>query len=482
MATTPAQYTTYSQVTPVSTFESINKPTTTTTTTTLPNYTTYSQVSPLTTFESIIDPTQIQKTQSTTVTTTTTPAQYTTYSQTIPMPITSTSSIAMPPVEQIPRIETLYTPTSTVTQKVIPQNISVVPQPLLMSKPQPLTVKVPKIQKVFVPKIKKVYVPSNKKIYIRRPSATRSIIAPTTVSNRPILTAMPGTSSVVPMTVRSQVIPTPQNPLINSVPLINSITTIRPTLSTIPKTSYIAPANPPINPVPTTYSIASVRPPVVAAPLNNSVLIPSQTRLVNVPYSQYSQYSQRSVRIPQYSQGSVRITQPGLVNVPYSQYSQRSVRIPQYSQGSVRITQPGLVNVPYSQGSVRIPQPALVNAPYSQYSQGSVRIPQPALVNVPYSQGSVIVPQSVPYSIASIPVVQPNLGNVYSQRSIPVANIPQITIPGVGMKRPTVYSTSSNRSNHMRKSSRNSGRNNLLGAFVPATQKYSTRTYNARRL
>ena len=50
------------------------------------------------------------------------------------------------------------------------------------------------------------------------------------------------------------------------------------------------------------------------------------------------------------------------------------------------------------------------------------------------------------------------------------------------MKRPTVYSTSSNRSNHMRKSSRNSGRNNLLGAFVPATQKYSTRTYNARRL
>jgi hypothetical protein len=358
----------------------------------------------------------------------------------------------MPPVEQIPRIETLYTPTSTVTQKVIPQNISVVPQPVLMSKPQPLTVKVPKIQKVFVPKIKKVYVPSNKKIYIRRPSATRSIIAPTTVSNRPILTAMPGTSSVVPMTVNSQVIPTPQNPLINSVPLINSITTIRPTLSTIPKTSYIAPANPPINPVPTTYSIASVRPPVVAAPLNNSVLIPSQTRLVNVPYSQYSQYSQRSVRIPQYSQGSVRITQPGLVNVPYSQ------------------------------GSVRIPQPALVNAPYSQYSQGSVRIPQPALVNVPYSQGSVIVPQSVPYSIASIPVVQPNLGNVYSQRSIPVANIPQITIPGVGMKRPTVYSTSSNRSNHMRKSSRNSGRNNLLGAFVPATQKYSTRTYNARRL
>ena len=470
ITTTPVQYTINSQVTPVSKFESINKPTTTTTT--LPAYTTYSQVSPLTTFESIIDPTQIQNTQSTTVTTTTTPTQYTTYSQTIPMPIKSTSSIAMPPVEQIPRIETLYTPASAVSQRVIPQNISVVPQPLLISKPQPLTVKVPKIQKVFVPKIQKVYVPSNKKVYVRRPSATGSIITPTTASRLPILTAMPGTSSVVPMTLRSQVIPTPQNALINSVPITNSITTVKPTLSTIPQRSYIAPANPPINPVPTTYSIASVRPPVVAAPLNNSLLITPQSRLVNVPYNQYSQ---SSVRIPQYSQGSVRITQPGLVNVPYSQYSQSSVRIPQYSQGSVRIPQPGLVNVPYSQysqTSVRIPQ----------YSQGSVRIPQPALVNVPYSQGSVIVPQSVPYSIASIPVVQPNLGNVYNQKSIPVANIPQTTIPGVGMKRPTVYNTSTNRSYHRRNSSRNSSRNNLLEAFAPATQKYSTRTYNARRL
>ena len=410
--TTPAQYTTYSETVTM-------KPTTTTTTftTTPAQYTTYSQTTPITT-------------QSTTFTS---PVQYTTYSETTHMPIT-TSSVSIPRVEQYTPIETLYTPTTTITRNIVPQNISVVPQPILPPKPQPITVTVPKIQKVFVPKIKKVYVPSQKKIYVRTPSAG-SIMIPSTGSHRAITTAMPTPAPIVPMAVSPQVIPTSQTLPFNSVPIVSTVPTVKSPVAGI-QGSYMVPTAPTLSQLPIANSI--LNPAGLPA---NGMLIQSQPGLVNLPYSQRSYSMPRS----------------RLANVPYSQ---RSYRVPQT----------GLVNIPYSQGSFAMTQPRLANLPYSQ---GSAR-----LLNVPYGQGSVMLPQQVPYSQASFPVAQAN----YGQRSIPISNYSQSTYPG--LRRPNLYSTSSNRSTKSNRSGYGNyrTRSNVVNPYSAAGAKYTTRTYNARRL
>ena len=439
--TTPAQYTTYSETTPVT-----MEPTTTTTTftSTPAQYTTYSETTPVTTFESIIKPTTYttapaqyttysETTPITTQSTTfTSPAQYTTYSETNHMPITTTSSVSIPRVEQYSPIETLYTPRTTITRNIVPQNISVVPQPILPPKPQPITVTVPKIQKVIVPKIKKVYVPSQKKIYVRTPSAG-SIMNYSTGSQRAITTAIPTPAPIVTMAASPQVIPTSQTLPFNRVPIVSTIPNVKSSVAAIPQRSYIVPNAPTVSQLPLTNSI--VNPAGLPA---NGMLIQSQLGLVNLPYSQRSYSATRS----------------GLVNVPYSQ---RSYRVPQS----------GLVNVPYSQGSFAMTQSRLGNLPYSQ---GSAR-----LLNVPYGQGSVMVPQQVPYSQASIPVAQAN----YGQSSIPISNYSQSSYSG--MRRPTLYSTSSHRSNSPGYGNYRT-QTNVVNPYSGSLPKYSTRTYKPRRL
>ena len=447
----------------------------------------------------------------------------------------------------MPDIDSLPTPTFTQNTIVTPP---ILPPPAPIT--QSITVKVPTQQTVIVPKVKQVYIPSTNKIYVRRPPVTSSVTVPVTTSYTQ--------STIVPSPAPiPTVLPRPG-------PTVQMVGRPQPTLVSVPPIV----ANPPT--IPVSNSIVTVKPPVVPVPPNNSVLIANapgnriiapQTRLLNVPYSQSSipVVTPTTTTVP-YSQASIPVVPPRVATtVPYSQASipvvpPRVATTVPYSQASIPVVAPRVATtVPYSQASipvvpaattavpvvpttattvpvVRPPTTATVpvvpttastvpvvpttattvpvvpptttvpvvppTAATVPYSQASIPVVQPTAATVPYSQASIPVVQptaaTVPYNQASIPVVQPTALPV--QTPLPVMRQPliqtpgaiqnintmgNVNYPGVGMNRPNVYNASTYRNNLARNRFRNVNRNNVMGN-MGAPSQYSTRTYNARKL
>ena len=442
----------------------------------------------------------------------------------------------------MPDIDSLPTPTFTQNTIVTPP---ILPPPAPIT--QSITVKVPTQQTVIVPKVKQVYIPSTNKIYVRRPPVTSSVTVPVTTSYTQ--------STIVPSPAPiPTVLPRPG-------PTVQMVGRPQPTLVSVPPIV----ANPPT--IPVSNSIVTVKPPVVPVPPNNSVLIANapgnriiapQTRLLNVPYSQSSipvvtpttttvPYSQASIPVvpPRvattvpYSQASIPVVPPRVATtVPYSQASipvvpaattattvpvvrpptTAAVPIVPTTASTVPVVRPPTTAavpvvpttattvpvVPTTATTVPVVPPTTTvpvvppTAATVPYSQASIPVVQPTAATVPYSQASIPVVQptaaTVPYNQASIPVVQPTALPV--QTPLPVMRQPliqtpgaiqnintmgNVNYPGVGMNRPNVYNASTYRNNLARNRFRNVNRNNVMGN-MGAPSQYSTRTYNARKL
>ena len=411
----------------------------------------------------------------------------------------------------MPDIDSLPTPTFTQNTIVTPP---ILPPPAPIT--QSITVKVPTQQTVIVPKVKQVYIPSTNKIYVRRPPVTSSVTVPVTTSYTQ--------STIVPSPAPiPTVLPRPG-------PTVQMVGRPQPTLVSVPPIV----ANPPT--IPVSNSIVTVKPPVVPVPPNNSVLIANapgnriiapQTRLLNVPYSQSSipVVTPTTTTVP-YSQASIPVVPPRVATtVPYSQASipvvpaattavpvvpttattvpvvrpptTATVPVVPTTASTVPVVPTTATTVPVVPPTTTVPvvPPTAATVPYSQ---ASIPVVQPTAATVPYSQASIPVVQptaaTVPYNQASIPVVQPTALPV--QTPLPVMRQPliqtpgaiqnintmgNVNYPGVGMNRPNVYNASTYRNNLARNRFRNVNRNNVMGN-MGAPSQYSTRTYNARKL
>ena len=295
----------------------------------------------------------------------------------------------------MPDIDSLPTPTFTQNTIVTPP---ILPPPAPIT--QSITVKVPTQQTVIVPKVKQVYIPSTNKIYVRRPPVTSSVTVPVTTSYTQ--------STIVPSPAPiPTVLPRPG-------PTVQMVGRPQPTLVSVPPIV----ANPPT--IPVSNSIVTVKPPVVPVPPNNSVLIANapgnriiapQTRLLNVPYSQ----------------SSIPVVTPTTTTVPYSQASipvvpPRVATTVPYSQASIPVVPPRVATtVPYSQASIPVLPPTTTTVPYSQASIPVV--PPRVATTVPYSQASIPV---VPAATTAVPVVPTTATTVPVVRSPTTAAVPVV--------------------------------------------------------
>lgn len=318
-----------------------------------------------------------------------------------------------------------------------PSSYSLVPQPIIAPPPKPketIIVKVPKIQKVIVPKIQKVIVPSNKKIIVTRP---------------------PGAGVPTIQTI-------PQ-PVPAAVPPTISTSTVR---------------------VP--YSTASVQAPVVTqvpVPMASTVRVPPP-----VPVPATIPYSTGSVR-------AVTTTMP---------YSATSVRVP-YSVASVKVPVttpvPVATPTPLPVTAVQTPVPAAVGITPTLTTtiRPTLAVPaRPPVVPVPRP-----LPVATPVPVRPV-VTQPLPYGTLSQRPLvanaaqplPVAAVPPrpLVVPqaaNLGMARPAVYNASTYNASTIRPVGRTipmtTGvvpapvNNNMMGNMA-FPGKYTTRTYNARKL
>jgi len=420
-----------------------------------------------------------------------------------------------------------------------PSAYSLVPQPIITPPPKPkktVIVKVPKIQKVIVPKIQKVIVPSNKKIIVRRPpgvgvSTIQTIpqpvpaAVPATISSStvrvPYSTASIQTPVVtqVPVPMTSTVRVPPPVPVPATIPYstgsVKAVTTTMPIAST--QTVAVPVASPTV-PVPATipYSAASVRVPYSVA----SVKVPATTQTVAVPVASPTvpvpatiPYSASSVRVP-YSVASVKApaTTP-TVGVPIATppvpvpatipYSATSVKVP-YSVASVKVpvTTPVPVATPRPLPVAAVPTPVPAAVGIAPILTSSIRPTLP----VPSRPPAVPVPRPLPVAAVPVrPVVTQTLPySTLSQRPLvanaaqplPVAAVPPrpLVVPqaaNLGMARPAIYNASTYNASTIRPVGRTipmtTGvvpvpvNNNKIGNMA-FQGKYTTRTYNARKL
>jgi len=406
-------------------------------------------------------------------------------------------------------------------------------------------VKVPKIQKVIVPKIQKVIVPSNKKIIVRRPpgvgvSTIQTIpqpvpaAVPATISSStvrvPYSTASIQTPVVtqVPVPMTSTVRVPPPVPVPATIPYstgsVKAVTTTMPIAST--QTVAVPVASPTV-PVPATipYSAASVRVPYSVASVRvpysvASVKVPATTPTVAVPVASPTvpvpatiPYSASSVRVP-YSVASVKApaTTP-TVGVPIATppvpvpatipYSATSVKVP-YSVASVKVpvTTPVPVATPRPLPVAAVPTPVPAAVGIAPILTSSIRPTLP----VPSRPPAVPVPRPLPVAAVPVrPVVTQTLPySTLSQRPLvanaaqplPVAAVPPrpLVVPqaaNLGMARPAIYNASTYNASTIRPVGRTipmtTGvvpvpvNNNKIGNMA-FQGKYTTRTYNARKL
>jgi hypothetical protein len=355
-----------------------------------------------------------------------------------------------------------------------PSSYSLVPQPIIAPPPKPketIIVKVPKIQKVIVPKIQKVIVPSNKKIIVTRPPGAG---VPTIQTiPQPVPAAVPPTISTstvrVPYSTASV-----QAPVVTQVPVPMASTVRVPPPVPVPATIPYSTGS--VRAVTTTmpYSATSVRVPYSVASVKVPVTTPVPVATPPVPVPATVPYSAASVRVP-YSVASVKV--PVTTPVPVATPTPLPVT-------AVQTPVPAAVGITPTLTTTIRPTLAVPARP------PVVPVPRPLPVATPVPVRPVVT-QPLPYGTLS---QRPLVAN--AAQPLPVAAVPPrpLVVPqaaNLGMARPAVYNASTYNASTIRPVGRTipmtTGvvpapvNNNMMGNMA-FPGKYTTRTYNARKL
>ena len=355
-----------------------------------------------------------------------------------------------------------------------PSSYSLVPQPIIAPPPKPketIIVKVPKIQKVIVPKIQKVIVPSNKKIIVTRPPGAG---VPTIQTiPQPVPAAVPPTISTstvrVPYSTASV-----QAPVVTQVPVPMASTVRVPPPVPVPATIPYSTGS--VRAVTTTmpYSATSVRVPYSVASVKVPVTTPVPVATPPVPVPATVPYSAASVRVP-YSAASVKV--PVTTPVPVATPTPLPVT-------AVQTPVPAAVGITPTLTTTIRPTLAVPARP------PVVPVPRPLPVATPVPVRPVVT-QPLPYGTLS---QRPLVAN--AAQPLPVAAVPPrpLVVPqaaNLGMARPAVYNASTYNASTIRPVGRTipmtTGvvpapvNNNMMGNMA-FPGKYTTRTYNARKL
>ena len=351
-----------------------------------------------------------------------------------------------------------------VTPKSIPQIVVSKPvPPPAVKPPKSVIVKVPKVKKVIVPKIQKVYVPSKKKIIVKKPNATTSIQQPISIQS---------TLTNPIQTTKVTALPKPVVPVASSVNLPYSVVSI-PAVQTTPVAVTPKTQVPAASTVNLPYSVVSIpavqTTPVAVAPKTQ---VPTAST-VSLPYSVAS--------IPAI-QASTMPTLPiqPIPAIPLPAATQRLIPV---STGKIASGVSAQKTIPYSTMSQPIP--------YSTYSQPVTNqnpIPSTTIATLPnpftsFIQNQQILPQTLPTQ--SIIIGQQQIPNLPYQTTSFNPLLQNNSVPYGNMSRPNEYRISSyipNFGGQLPLQKRLGGITNNTVGNMSAPRRYSSKTYNARRL